>query len=156
MHNSAILCCTVAPSVVVKQHVHSKLQIHLWNSLLISYFYFFSPLKRWYPVLVGLQIIRSQTFQMLIITHLKDYDKLLLLNADFKYLEVSLYKPASFSYFVLISSGPEKYWVSATVLHMLDPVSALPCDVPATSLCFLPRLCWERLHPPKILSWISG
>lgn len=156
MHNSTILCCIVAPSLVVKQRLHSKLQIDLWHSLLISYFYFFSPLKHWYPVLVRLQIIRSQTFQMLIITHLKDYDKLLLLNAGFKYLEVSLYKPASFSYFVLISSAPEKYWVPATVLHMLDPVSALPCDVPATGLCFLPRLCWERLHPPKILSWISG
>lgn len=81
-------------------------------------FLFFSPLKHWYPVLVRLQIIRSQTFQMLIITHLKDYDKLLLWNAGFKYLEVSLYKPASFSYFVLISSAPEKYWVPASVAHV--------------------------------------
>lgn len=73
-------------------------------------FFFFSPgYQHWYPVLVRLQNIRSQTFQMLIITHFKDYDKLLLLNAGFKYLEVSLYKPASFSYFVLISSAREKY-----------------------------------------------
>lgn len=110
-------------------------------------FLFFSPLKHWYPVLVRLQIIRSQTFQMLIITHLKDYDKLLLLNAGFKYLEVSLYKPASFSHFVLISSAPEKYWVPATVLHMLDPVSALPCDVPATGLFFTPPLLGETPSP---------